>query len=289
MIGPMTSTVTFAERAEVEAALDDPGLVPPAPPASIGEGATARLRAAMARFGSGPDHAERRGAVVAALGKLVPADLRAAAARLTASRLTGGRIDAIADLGLCVPIRVLAAALDPSVAAGDVDDVDRLADDVRRVVEVIGHGEPADALTDAAADRLLRRFANHPAGAVPVVSILYQAHDATSALLATTIVARHTAAARRSAVSRTLRTAVADTVVAGTPVAIGTRVVLDLDATALELGAGPHRCPGFDIAGALVDGIVDTLDARRYELLADEVPLADQPPTLLPIAPTGSG
>ncbi|HEV7760501.1 MAG TPA: hypothetical protein VGO78_15970 [Acidimicrobiales bacterium] len=277
-----TSTVHLAERAVVEAALADPALVPPAAPPSIGAGPTADLRAAMARFGAGAEHHERRTEVVAAVEAPDPARLRAAAAARTLPRLTGGRIEALADVGYRVPVPTLAAAL----GALDADeDADGLTDDVRRVAEVIGRGAPSSAASDGAASRLLDRFAAHPAGAVPLVSVLYQAHDATAALLAATLVSHHCGMPRRSAIAGTLRTAVADTVVGGTPIAAGTVVALDLDASGLERGAGPHRCPGFDLAQALVAGMVDALGERDYDLLPDEVVLTGGRPTAVPMRP----
>ena len=278
-----TPTVNLVERADVEAALADPALVPPAAPPSIGSGPTAGLRAAMARFGAGAEHHERRTAVVAVVEAPDPARLRAAAAARTLPGLTGGRIEALADVGYRVPVPILAAAL--GVLGGDDADADRLTDDVRRVAEVIGRGAPSSAASDGAAARLLGRFAAHPAGAVPVVSLLYQAHDATASLLAATLVSRHGGMPRRSAIAGTLRTAAADTVVGGTPIAAGAVVALDLDASGLERGSGPHRCPGFDLAEALVAGMVDALDERDYELLADEVVLTGGRPTAVPMRP----
>jgi cytochrome P450 len=279
-----TPTVHLAERAEVEAALADPALVPPGAPPSIGAGATADLRAAMARFGAGAAHHERRTAVVAAVEAPDPARLRAAAVARTRPRLTGARIEALADVGHRVPVPTLVEALG-ALDADDGADADRLTDDVRRVAEVIGRGAPSSAASDRAAARLLDRFAAHPAGAVPVVSVLYQAHDATAALLAATLVSRHGGIPRRSAIAGTLRTAVADTVVGGTPIAAGTVVALDLDASGLERGSGPHRCPGFDLAEALVAGMVDALGERGYELLPDEVVLTGGRPTAVPMRP----
>jgi hypothetical protein len=188
-------------------------------------------------------------------------------------------VDAVADLADRVPVEVLAGAL--GVGRHPVG----LVADVRQLAETIGRGAPATAASDAAATRVLAHVEHHPAGPVAAASVLYQAHDAAAALLTTTIVGRHERAPRRSAVVRTLRSAATDTDVAGTPVAAGALVALDLDATGLELGAGPHRCPGREVAEAIVAGVLDALDDRGYALLAGLVVLDEGRPLALPMEP----
>jgi cytochrome P450 len=275
----MTRTITFGEQREVEAALANPDLVPPEAPPSLGSGPTAALRAAMARFSSGHTHLDRRTEVVAAIEALAPTEVRSSAASQTAMRLDGSRLDAVADLAYHVPTEALADAF------GIGDDVEGLTADVRQLVEAIGRGAPSSASSDEAATRLLDRVEHHPAGAVPVASVLYQTYDATAALLTTTIVSRRRPALRRSAIVRTLRFASTDTVVAGTPVPAGTLVVLDLETTGLEFGAGPHRCPGGEIAAAIVAGAMDALADRRYEPVPELVVLDDGRPAALPMEP----
>jgi cytochrome P450 len=257
-MGRMAHDITLAARSDVEAALADAHLVPPPAPPSIGSGATAALRAAMARFSSGQEHPARRAAVVALLDQLEPAPLRRLAAARAAQYLAVQEPD---DVGYHVPVPTLAAALGlaPDDGSDGLDDFDGLTGDVRQIVEVIGRGARCTAATDAAADRLLRRFADHPGGPIPVISVLYQAHDATAALLASTLDGRATSTPRRPAVTRTVRTAVADTEVGHTRLPAGAQVVLDLGTTDLEFGAGPHHCPGAPIALALVAGILDAL------------------------------
>ncbi len=41
-------------------------------------------------------------------------------------------------------------------------------------------------------------------------------------------------------------------------------VVLDLAATALEFGAGPHECPGRLVAEAILDGIILAIDGAGF-------------------------
>jgi cytochrome P450 len=250
----MADEITLTGRADVQAGLEEPALVPPPAPAGIGRGAVARLRAAMARFSGPEDHAGRRAAVMSVIEGFDLDQLRQAAAARTA----GWSDD---EAGRHVPVAVLASAL--GVEDGDLDAV---VDDVGRVAEVIGRGEDVTAAADDAAERLLARFADHPdGGAVAVVSVLYQSYDATAALLAETQRSRATGEPRRSAITRTVRTAVGDTEVAGVAIPEGTTVVLGLASADLEFGAGPHACPGQEVAQALVDGILDGLEVRTRD------------------------
>jgi cytochrome P450 len=230
-------TTTLSRRADVEAALDHPDLVPFCTNAGLGWGSTAMLVRSMARFSDGRAHAERRAAVEAVVAHLMAQPLRElAAARTTVRSVEHGRH---------VPTETLADALGI--------DSDGLETDVDAIAAVIGRGEPPTAASEAAADRLLRRCS------VPVISILYQAHDATANLVAATVEARNTATTRQPAVRETRRRATRDTDVQGTALRRDEVVVLDLAAAGLEYGAGPHVCPGRAVAEAIVQGVMDVL------------------------------
>lgn len=246
----MDETITFGTRPEVEPVLLDGRFRTPPPPPTLRPGASADLRAAMARFSDGEAHGPRRAAVEAALAGLDPDALRAAAAR--AARGRG------ADEASAVTTEVLARAF----GAGQ-GEVAGLVADVGRMVAVIFRDEPSDRAADAAVARVLDHFAAHPAGPVAVTSVLYQAHDATAGLVAAVLAGRERGGDRPSAGVRTRRVAAADAVVGGTRVAAGTTVVLDLAAADLEFGAGPHRCPGRAVAEALAAGIVSAAPAPR--------------------------
>jgi cytochrome P450 len=62
-------------------------------------------------------------------------------------------------------------------------------------------------------------------------------------------------------------------------------VLLDLETSGLEFGAGPHRCLGREIAEAIVQGTIDALSRHRYRVLADLVVLEDGRPVALPMEP----
>jgi hypothetical protein len=171
----------------------------------------------------------------------------------------------------------------PAAPGSSLDD-DAVVADVRTVVGVVGRGEPGGPASDRATTRLLDRFRDHPAGGVAAVSVLYQAHDATAALIAAMVVAGQAGRPRRSAVAGTVRVADGDTTVAGAGVAAGTVVTLDLEASALEFGAGPHRCPGRAVAEGLAAGVVDALGESGYRLRADLVETGpDGRPRTLPM------
>ncbi|HET6951147.1 MAG TPA: hypothetical protein VFI47_12270 [Acidimicrobiales bacterium] len=281
--GADAGTVVLTSRADVEAVLASPAMLTPPPPAALGAGSLARLRAAMARFTDGDAHPPRRAAVEAAVDRLVPAEVGAVARAATLARLTGGPVDALAAVAFTVPTAALGLAL--GVPGGEID---ALVADVRQIVAVIGRGEPATPAADGAADRVLARFAGHPAGAVPVASLLYQNHDATAALTVATVVARHHGVPRRPALARTVRIAARGAHLGGTAVAAGATVVLDLDAAGLEFGAGRHRCPGRAVAEAVAGAIADALAEAGYRLLPDLVEHApDGRPRTLPMAPEG--
>ena len=75
----------------VWAAFHDPCLEPPPPPSSIGCGATAALRAAMARLSRGDPHTQRRVEVDRVLDRLDAVVVRSTAAEIT-TRLIGSRL-----------------------------------------------------------------------------------------------------------------------------------------------------------------------------------------------------
>lgn len=284
----------FARHAEVVAAVADPSLVPVPPAADAsyaahsapaGPGTAAWLRESVARFASGPVHERRRAIVEAELGRLDPEALRQAAA--VAAKDPGDAYDV-----RLIAVQVLAEAL-------SLPDPEDVAHDVAVVAGVYFGGESAEA--DAAVARLLVA-ARHDGEGDPEtlanrIGLLVQACDATAALVNRTREAagrearageydedaliaetvRHDPPVR--AIHRVARQA---TTVAGTAIAAGDRVTLNLVAAnrdpavferpdefdpgrpepataALTFSSEPRRCPGRQQALALAAGILTAL------------------------------
>jgi len=93
------------------------------------------------------------------------------------------------------------------------------------------------------------------------VSVLYQCLDAVAALITTTLHARARGAARVAAVQRTMRVAVEPFDVGGLPVAAGDVLELAIGEAGLEFGAGPHACPGRQLAEAIAAEVVAAIEA----------------------------
>jgi hypothetical protein len=185
------------------------------------------------------------------------------AAARTRARLTGAPVDALAEIARVVPTEALAACLDaPDASVADVD----------AVVAVIGRGQPASPNADAAAERLVNRFG------VAGTSLLYQNFDATAALIATRLAAAATGRTPAPAVPRTKRVD-----------ADGTEVTLEIGAAGLPFGSGPHRCPGEQLAEAIVTAVLAAIESVGYRPDLGSLTVdADSRPTALTLTPPGT-
>lgn len=237
----------------------------------------------MARFSDGALHAHRR----ALLETVLPGahGLEAAAAGRTTALLGGGRRGgwtscrwrARSRSGRCPPpsgLRPpglrrwsprpgrLCDALASSLRPGPADeDADLAAAELTGVLEPLGHEE-------------------HVAAGV---GVLFQARDATAALIGGALLAegaepdgdpgpRIERALRHEApVQCTRRIAVVDLVVGGVPVPRGAAVWVMLaaakrspSAPPATFGAGPHACPGAALAVALARGVIASLHANGW-------------------------
>lgn len=290
---PATAAVhEFRRYPDVLAALADPRLVPP--PAGTGPpGTTAWLRGSVARFSSGEAHARRRALVRADLARLHPAALRDAANE-TAGRGTGGCVRAVvvrtlaAALGFAEPDRVAeAVGLVAGAYFGGVDEDTLTAADaaVAWLLPRMLPERPARPPDEPAAEELspaewapeqLELAANR-------IGLLVQACDATAALIDHATRAadgNHRAGAGTPSVESLLaatlhdrppvrtmrRVAVGATSVAGTGIAEGDLVLLDVARAALAQGPGaelltfgapPRVCPGRDQALAIAAGALE--------------------------------
>lgn len=280
----MTAEHLFQTSEEVEAALASRELQPPPPPSTLGSGATATLRSAMARFDAGPSHQERRDRVVERIERLDAATVAAIARRNTEAVFQAAEtneLDARRDIAFVVPTLSVAEALNLSIDESLPNDV---RDDVREVVHAIGRGEQATDRTDEATTRLLEHLQVQAGDPVAAASMLYQNYDATAALITSHLVAHHQATERRSALAKTVRVATADTEVGGRSLLAGDMVTLDLESSGFEFGSGPHQCPGRELAESIATAVVETIIGSGYEVVADGVVYAaDGRATALPI------
>lgn len=255
-------THKISDEAQVDQALHDDRLVPPDTPDSLSAGSTAELRSAMARFNSGSNHASRRAGVEAAVAAVDLAALSERTLAVTSEHLAMREdCDVIADIGFVVPTEALAMAL--GVPSADLAEVRR---DVRSIVTCIGRGESSSKVSDNASTRLLARFGSHPGGAVATVSMLYQNHDATASLFAATLLADTRGEPCRNALARTVRVATADFRIGLIDIVAGDTVEVSLDGEGHEFGAGPHTCPGVEIAGTIVETMLSTLQKHAWEV-----------------------
>jgi len=249
-------------------------------------GAAPALQAGMARFSDGTRHIRRRGL----LEQVLPAvsGLREAARQRTAAlaRVRVGRWDAM-PLARTVPVLALADAV--GVPARDVD---RVGDLVGRLCDALAPAldQPApDVDADGAARDLVALLA--PVGpcdkeqTAAVVGLLFQARDATAALIGTALLdstpvtgpdrdlaTRVERSLRQNApVQCTRRTTLEDLSLGGVTVPRGAPVWLVLAAAEqgppnrpATFGAGPHSCPGAEHAVALALGVLDGLDRTGW-------------------------
>ncbi|MEZ0115171.1 cytochrome P450 [Catenulispora sp. EB89] len=237
--------VTLTSRADIEAALADPLLVP-LPVESGPEGSMAWLRATVARFAHGAVHARRRAYVEAELARVDVEGLR---------RLAAGFEDASDDRARVLRALALAMGL-PALDDAAVAALGVVADNY------FGGDDPA---ADEAVRLLLPLMqTSDPEQAANRVGILVQACDATAALIAS---ARggsgdvHATIRSTPPVQVMRRVAVAATRVGGTEIAEGESVLLEVGPVGLTFGSGPRVCPGRLLALALAEGAVEKTSA----------------------------
>jgi len=231
--------VTLTSRADIEAALADPLLVP-LPVESGPEGSMAWLRATVARFAHGEAHARRRAYVEAELARIDGDGLR----RLAAGALGDDRTRVL---------RALAEAMGlPELDVTALSALRTVADNY------FGGDDPA---ADDAVRLLLPMMQTYDAEqAANRIGILIQACDATAGLIATT-------RDGSGDVRDTLRTAppvqvmkrlaIGATRIGDVEIPDGELVLLEVGPLGLSFGVGPRVCPGQALALALAEGALE--------------------------------
>lgn len=269
---------------DVRAALASPALtvVPAAPAGGSGSGggggelrgqAARELQGRMARFSDGAAHQARRDRVVALLPGAAAAERAAREITMTALAGCAGTQEGM-ELARWVPVEVLARAQGvPGERIGAV---------VTATGQLCAALAPAPGATRLAdGERAVFALINDLVGrdgddhAVAVISMLFQAYDATAALIGLALARAAagrggTAAELVEAVLRgdppvqcTRRTSVRPAVIGGVTIPAGEAVWILLAAAERSapappatFGSGPHGCPGRDLAVAMARGVV---------------------------------
>jgi cytochrome P450 len=269
---------------DVAAALAAPGLRVIPPPA--GSGPAADLVGRMARFCDGEAHQRRRAMTVLLLPTAEIAGRAGdCAARYLRAR-AGTEVLDVMPLARTIPARALGLAmgLDGPGAASAADATGRLGD-------ALSAARTFDA--DEAALQLgltLRPLrlssADEEAAAA---GILFQARDATAALIGAAVLAPACAESRQTAVrvdsvlrrqapvQCTRRAAVADTTIGAAVIPRGSEVWVFHAAAEIgngrpaTFGSGPHGCPAADEAIAIARAVVTVIDEEGWR------PVSGQP------------
>jgi cytochrome P450 len=234
--------VTLTSRADIEAALADPLLVP-LPAESGPEGSMAWLRATVARFAHGDAHARRRAYVEAELARIDVDGLR----RLAAGAVGDDRTRILRALAEAMGLPELddaAVGALRTVADNYFGGDDPAADDaVRQLLPLMKTGGMEQTYdVEQAANR---------------IGILIQACDATAGLIAATRDGSgdvHATLQTAPPVRVMKRTAIGATRIGDVEIPDGELVLLEVGPLGLSFGVGPRVCPGQALALALAEG-----------------------------------
>jgi cytochrome P450 len=275
---------------DVAAALASPALTAAAVPGQ--DGPAARLLASMARFSDGPDHRRRR-EVVTSLLPPVPRVARTAAVRTNDYLNRRNAAFDVMPLARQLPAEVLACALGLAQA-----DAARAATLTGMLCDAVTPSllprEGTAAIGDGAASQLTAlmagRWGQDDERVTAAVSILFQARDATAALIGTAVLAGGRApgsgqsAAQRvehalrheAPVQCTRRTAPTEAQIgdakipAGAPVWIFVATAERGSGVPATFGSGPHGCPGAAHASAIARQVVTVLAAEGWHPVAGQ-------------------
>ncbi len=299
-------------RIEAIETLANPNLTVVAAPlrADRGESPARWIQSQMARFSDGPAHGERRRAVESVLSDLPVVALLNHTRDETEARLVElaegwaqdrrgsdaevpyGRwldsgtmsLDVMPYFARRRPVTSLLQILLPAI-----DDVDPLVDDVRSLVVAVAAGATPSLDGDEAAERLLGHLGDGPEG-IAAISVLFQTHDATAALIGQALAiddpnctARdrvNWAVLHAAPVTRTLRFAETK----------NAPIVVPLDSSGpfpLTFGSGRHACPGRHVAVLLAEAVIGPLVERRWHPLSESLEYEDRANLSLPASLVG--
>jgi cytochrome P450 len=270
--------------ADVAAALSAPDLHVVAPLA--GADAAAELIARMARFSEGGAHQRRRAMTVSVLPPVatIAAHAEDIARGQLCDRPPAEELD-VMPLARTLAPEALARAMGLSKP-----DAACAAETTGRLCDALASARTSDA--DIAAIQL--RAALRPLGAsgedevAAAVSVLFQARDATAALIGAAVLAAEDDAGNHPAdrvetvlrhqapTQCTRRTAVADATIGRAVIPHGSDVWIFVAAAETgsgvpaTFGSGPHACPGADSAVAIARAVVTVLDEDGWRPVAGQ-------------------
>jgi cytochrome P450 len=270
--------------ADVAAALSAPGLYVVAPLA--GAGPAAELIARMARFSEGRAHQRRRAMTVSVLP---PVATVAAHAEDIARRHLCDR-PLTEELDVMPLARTLAPeALSCAMGLSEPDAV-CAAEITGRLCDALSSARTSDA--DVAASQL--RAALRPLGTsgedemAAAVSVLFQARDATAALIGAAVLAAkdhagdhpadrvETVLRHQAPTQCTRRFAVADATIGRAVIPRGSDVWIFVAAAETgsgvpaTFGSGPHGCPGAEKAVAIARAVITVLESGGWRPVAGQ-------------------
>ncbi len=274
------------------------------------------IQSQMARFSDGNDHAERRDTVSRLVASLPVLPLLNHTRDETEARLVeladgwstrrsvaddgtqayatwldsgSMTLDAMPYFARRRPVTSLAQFLLPAV-----DDVDPIVDDVAGLVRTLAPSASTDEVLrtegDAAANRLLGHFGDD-AEAIAAISILFQTHDATAALIGQALTIDEAGCSARDRVNWAImhRAPVTQTV-RHRSLEAGGALVVRLDSAGpypLTFGSGSHACPGRQLASLLAEAVIGPMVDRRWRPIRESLVYEDRPNLSLPATLVG--
>jgi cytochrome P450 len=276
------------------------------PAQQVQDGPAARLVALMARFSDGEDHRRRRALVSELLPPVAQVGRAAGALADDYIRRRNATFD-VMPMARSVPVQALARVLGlpPAAARRAATLTGTLCDALApSLLPRSGTGNVADAAAAELTAVVAGLAGANEEHAVALISILFQARDATAALIGSAVLAMTgpgpagSAAAGRwvervlrqtAPVQCTRRIATADVAVGDVVIAAGAAVWIFVATaehgagTPATFGGGPHGCPAAAHATAMARQVVAVLTAEGWRpVAAQHVTLEPRPNIRMP-------